>query len=675
MKKKYAFSLLILLSVASLAFTRMGRIEISQQTYNGSHMRYAAGPPTGRTGAPMESNCTECHSGSVNNTTTMNILTVKNSQGVTVTSYFPDSVYTVSFTLANAATRRGFQVVALRTSNNAQAGTMTASTPGGTQLNTASGRQYINHVLSSVTSATGWTFQWTAPSTNVGDVRFYAASNLSNGNSSSSGDMIYLSQHTYGGVNPPVPPVANFTQSQTAICVGSSVNYTSTSTGSPTSYNWTFPGGTPATSTLANPTVVYNTPGSYTATLEVSNPQGTDSHTATTATTVSTIPEITGVTSGHRCGTGTVALSATASAGTITWYEEAVGGTPVGTGFDFITPVISDSTDYYVQTTVNSCNSTRVQVIAYVHDNPPVESNALSTQICSGMTTTITANGADSYVWTPGGETTAQIDVSPTATTVYTVTGTDMLHNCSATATITVHVTQPIAVAVSTPTHAICSNENASLQASGAVTYTWEPGNISGATVSVSPDENTTYVVTGISGGCMDTAHIELTVTEAPTATLANFADVCIYTPAFSLTGGAPAGGTYSGNGVNAAQEFNPAAVTPGDVTISYLITEGNCADTAHAVISVSECLGVTEQSADVLVLYPNPNAGQMTIAGADLSQFSTLELRDATGTLVSTWIVEGQEMTLDLTRFEAGNYLLVLQGKKGKLTSKVTLL
>ncbi|MCX6257301.1 MAG: PKD domain-containing protein [Bacteroidia bacterium] len=65
---------------------------------------------------------------------------------------------------------------------------------------------------------------------------------------------------------------ANFTYSPTIIVAGNSVNFTDASTGGPTSWNWTFNGGIPATSSQHNPTgILYSTPGTYTATLVISN--------------------------------------------------------------------------------------------------------------------------------------------------------------------------------------------------------------------------------------------------------------------------------------------------------------------------------------------------------------------------------------------------------------------
>ncbi|MGI6718741.1 MAG: M14 family zinc carboxypeptidase [Bacteroidales bacterium] len=71
-------------------------------------------------------------------------------------------------------------------------------------------------------------------------------------------------------------PVANFSANNTTIIEGESVSFTDLSANDPTSWNWTFEGGTPSSSTAQNPTVVYNTAGTYDVTLTVSNETGTD---------------------------------------------------------------------------------------------------------------------------------------------------------------------------------------------------------------------------------------------------------------------------------------------------------------------------------------------------------------------------------------------------------------
>lgn len=67
---------------------------------------------------------------------------------------------------------------------------------------------------------------------------------------------------------------AGFSQDVAEGCGPLTVQFSDTSFGQPTSWLWSFPGGDPATSTEQNPTVVYNTPGTYDVTLEVSDGTG-----------------------------------------------------------------------------------------------------------------------------------------------------------------------------------------------------------------------------------------------------------------------------------------------------------------------------------------------------------------------------------------------------------------
>jgi len=63
----------------------------------------------------------------------------------------------------------------------------------------------------------------------------------------------------------------DFDASQTTMCSGTTVTYTPNTTAGISNYSWTFQGGTPGTSNAVNPTVTYNTPGTYNATLVVTS--------------------------------------------------------------------------------------------------------------------------------------------------------------------------------------------------------------------------------------------------------------------------------------------------------------------------------------------------------------------------------------------------------------------
>ena len=76
----------------------------------------------------------------------------------------------------------------------------------------------------------------------------------------------------------------------TSICAGETVTFTNTSTGIQDSWEWTFVGGIPSTSTLQNPVVTYATAGNFSVKLVVLNVNGSDTIEMSNHITVSPIP-------------------------------------------------------------------------------------------------------------------------------------------------------------------------------------------------------------------------------------------------------------------------------------------------------------------------------------------------------------------------------------------------
>lgn len=112
-------------------------------------------------------------------------------------------------------------------------------------------------------------------------MRFSLSSNTANRS-----NLVSASNHALTGVNvtsvPPCAPVSDFKANRKYVCQGGTVAFTALPrTAAATSYSWTFENGTPATSTTANPTITYNTPGFQKVTLTVGNAAGTDTKTQT----------------------------------------------------------------------------------------------------------------------------------------------------------------------------------------------------------------------------------------------------------------------------------------------------------------------------------------------------------------------------------------------------------
>lgn len=184
---------------------------------------------------------------------------------------------------------------------------------------------------------------------------------------------------TSGAVN-----VTDFTTTATN---QTSVTWTSNGSG-------TFSNANSLTTCTYTPSAADITAGSVLITLTASN-GGCADVSSSKNLTINTTPTITGTTPATRVGTGTVTLGATASAGTISWYANATGGSALGFGTSFTTPSISTTTTYYVESVNGTCTSTpRIAVIATVIF-PEIDIQGNATSIPDGDTTATTADWTD----------------------------------------------------------------------------------------------------------------------------------------------------------------------------------------------------------------------------------------------------------------------------------------
>ncbi len=123
-----------------------------------------------------------------------------------------------------------------------------------------------------------------------------------------------------------------------------------------------------------------------------------------------------------------------------------------------------------------------------------------SQTICSGSSATLAATGATSYTWSTGAFT-SNIIVSPLINTNYTVTGSN--GTCTGLKVVSVNVNFTPVFSATSSSSIICPGQTVTLTASGASTYTYNPGFITGNPIAVSPTISTTYTITGsIGNGC-----------------------------------------------------------------------------------------------------------------------------------------------------------------------------
>jgi PKD repeat protein len=83
-----------------------------------------------------------------------------------------------------------------------------------------------------------------------------------------------------------IAPQVDFVASEHIICAGGTIEYTEQAINAAPNWTWSFPGGTPATSTEAQPVVTYNMPGVYDVTLTMGNQAGNTTEEKTMLITV-----------------------------------------------------------------------------------------------------------------------------------------------------------------------------------------------------------------------------------------------------------------------------------------------------------------------------------------------------------------------------------------------------
>jgi len=149
---------------------------------------------------------------------------------------------------------------------------------------------------------------------------------------------------TFQCAMPNSPPQNNFILSDSNVCNGT-FDFTDLTFNGPVSWTWYFGDGT--TSNLQHPQHQYLYNGTYHITLVTTNQFGTDSVVKYGFVTVN-MPEVYQVTGATRCKDGKVTLQAIGS-GTLRWYAQASGGAVVGTGPNFITPNLTQTTTYFVE--------------------------------------------------------------------------------------------------------------------------------------------------------------------------------------------------------------------------------------------------------------------------------------------------------------------------------------
>jgi len=151
-------------------------------------MANKSGSQGGFTGSPGDNGitCTNCHNG------TPQTVTGWITTNVPVTGYVSGEEYEITLTAEDAAASKfGFEITSEDSEKSKIASFGLLNT---TETKFTNSNRAVTHTANGITPAGNtktWSFTWTAPEENKGDITFYASVNAANGNGFSSGDIIY----------------------------------------------------------------------------------------------------------------------------------------------------------------------------------------------------------------------------------------------------------------------------------------------------------------------------------------------------------------------------------------------------------------------------------------------------------------------------------------------------
>lgn len=423
-------------------------------------------------------------------------------------------------------------------------------------------------------------------------------------------------------INIYLPPPSIAVTSASTGCTGVPTLFTNGTTGA-AGYTWTAnPAAAIAAPNGTNTNITFSSPGTYSITLTANN--GTVISTLTKTISVATQPTVALTTSTANICSGTnVTLTATGASS----YSWSTGSTSTGI---VVTP--TTTTTYSVTGINGSCTDVKVSTVN-VTLTPNVSVN--NQTICAGGQATITASGASTYSWSTG-FTGNPLQVSPVTNTVYTVIGNNGV--CANTKTVSVTIGSSITIVPAASTQTMCSGGTSTLSATGATTYTWNPGNIVGSSLNVTPAGTTIYTVTGTNGGCNGMATIGVSVITAPVLNVtATSNSLC-------------AGGTTTMNATGySTYTWNPGNINGSSINVTPASTQ------IYTVVgNLGNCIG---NKTHTITVVANPT---VSISGSTIMCAGNSIVLTANGAGTYSWSTSATTNTISVSPVTTTTYSVI---------------
>jgi hypothetical protein len=596
----------------------------------------SAGAPAGRTGSPGDgANCTGCHAGSP--VTQAGLITSNIPAG----GYTPGQTYQITGTVTSPGrTKFGFQI-SPQSPSGTLLGTLVNATPSLTQI--IGNNKYITHTAAGNQGSNGshtWTFNWTAPAAGTGNVTFYGAFNATNNNSSSSGDIIFLSTLAVQECIIATPSINNGSQSVYNLCQGETLTLNASTAAA---YLWS----TGATT----PSIQVSSAGTY----SVSAINGNGCSATSASVTVNVLPPAPppSISTGGNtqlCQGQTLTLST----GVSNCYLWQPGGQTTSS------IQVSQSGTYSVTTCDNNgCTSTSAPLQVTVVPNPPAPqiSASGSSVFCDGDSVILTSSAATAYTWSNGS---SNASVTITQGGSYTVNIQDN-NGCSASSApfvVTVNP-NPSPVISTGGANGLCPNDSLTLDAgSGFSTYLWNTGETTQTIIINNPGQFQVSVsdaagCTGSSGTPLQINLLQVdTSVSLNTATLSANASAATYQWIDCINQSLISGATQ--------QTYSPAQNGSYAVIVT---TADGCTDTSSCYQVIVTGNKEHRIQASMLELYPLPahDILHLNFSGFPTAENAEVQVRDALGRIVlqNTLQVVNQSASLSCESLNDGMYFL----------------
>lgn len=337
-----------------------------------------------------------------------------------------------------------------------------------------------------------------------------------------------------------------------------------------------------------------------------------------------------------------------------------------------ITTTLADSGTYTVTAfDLSTSCTTSASIELEILDAPDVVISSNGITFCAGDTLYLDASGSDTYVWSNGVTTSNQSFVVTNSSEI-SVESTLMSTGCTYSDTLEYTVNALPNVFITSTTNEFCQGDTVSLTANGAQTYLWD-NNSTGSTLQLIATLNDTLNLNGTDAfGCVNNASFSITVNALPIVSLnLTTTSVCSNAAAFTLDGGIPLGGTWSGTAVS-NELFSPSIGVLGGNPVFYTyIDTNNCSNSANQSIDVIDCAGIEEFENESIQIFPNPFTSSIEIS-SEMNAINEIIIYNQEGKLVSQQTVSALNCSIDLSPLTKGFYMVSILTDKDRVVKRI---